>query len=181
MVENREFQLKKSGSPGFIRFFEAFLTRFRQNSLSAPPLGEEYDDEDDNGNSITSSSTLRPVSTTGRPQPRGRGGLNNRARQPTAPPEATTLRPQSSLLRRAKKRVEDIDHRQFHSFLVEPPQGRRSKKSPTSAEASAAASEAASEAKDEAEDNNQKKRGIDWSQKLRERNRRKIWRQFRLN
>ena len=89
----------------------------------------------------------------------------------------------SSLRRRAKKRVEDIDHRQFHSFLVEPPQGRRSRSPPAGASSS---SEAASEAdggggEDEIElpENNQKKRGIDWSQKLRERNRRKIWRQFR--
>ena len=109
----------------------------------------------------------------------------NRARRPTAPSQATTLRP--SALRRAKKRVEDIDHRQFHSFLVEPPQGRRSRSS--AAEAAEAAERAdVIEAGDAAaadlqgsQDNNQKKRGIDWSQKLRERNRRKIWRQFRLN
>ena len=84
--------------------------------------------------------------------------------------------------------MEDIDHRQFHSFLVEPPQGRRSRSS--SAEAAVAADRAdvdeAGDAADAADlqgsqDNNQKKRGIDWSQKLRERNRRKIWRQFRLN
>ena len=84
--------------------------------------------------------------------------------------------------------MEDIDHRQFHSFLVEPPQGRRSRSS--SAEAVVAADRAdvdeAGDAADAADlqgsqDNNQKKRGIDWSQKLRERNRRKIWRQFRLN
>ena len=87
----------------------------------------------------------------------------------------------SSLRRRAKKRVEDIDHRQFHSFLVEPPQGRRSRSPPAGASSSEASSEANGGGEDEIElpENNQKKRGIDWSQKLRERNRRKIWRQFR--
>ena len=86
----------------------------------------------------------------------------------------------SSLRRRAKKRVEDIDHRQFHSFLVEPPQGRRSRSPPAGASSSEAASEAnGGEDEIELPENNQKKRGIDWSQKLRERNRRKIWRQFR--
>ena len=103
-----------------------------------------------------------------------------RARRPTAPSAATTV---SSLRRRAKKRVEDIDHRQFHSFLVEPPQGRRSRSSGTSASEAAPSSEAADEDESDLDlaENNQKKRGIDWSQKLRERNRRKIWRQFRLN
>ena len=87
--------------------------------------------------------------------------------------------------RRAKKRVEDIDHRQFHSFLVEPPQGRTSRSSGTSSSSEAAgdvdASDGGGDLQQDLPENNQKKRGIDWSQKLRERNRRKIWRQFRLN
>ena len=82
--------------------------------------------------------------------------------------------------------MEDIDHRQFHSFLVEPPQGRRSRSSGTSASEAGDVDDSDGgggdlQQQDLQPENNQKKRGIDWSQKLRERNRRKIWRQFRLN
>jgi intein/homing endonuclease len=96
-------------------------------------------------------------------------------RRSTTPPQATTLRPSS--LRRGKKRVEDIPHSAFHSFLVEPPQGRGQRGE--SGNSNGIDAEAADDG--EADQNNQKKRGIDWSQKLRERNRRKIWKQFRLN
>lgn len=55
-----------------------------------------------------------------------------------------------------KKRVEDIPHEAFHRFLVEPPQAKQQ--------------------------SNQKKRGAtDWSSRLRERNRQRVWRQFGLN
>ncbi|TRY68574.1 hypothetical protein TCAL_09338, partial [Tigriopus californicus] len=108
------------------------------------------------------------------------GNLSNRPGDPTvilagSPPEdeeddlrITTFKPQllsirgrgnnrkPLVVRRTKKRVEDIPHAAFHAFLVEPPNGAP-------------------------KTNNQKKRGVDWSEKLRERKRQKIWRQFRLN
>ncbi len=57
--------------------------------------------------------------------------------------------------------MEDIPHSAFHSFLVEPPQGRQRLRK----ELSEADIEAAEEAvEQEEEDANQKKRGIDWSQ-----------------
>lgn len=108
------------------------------------------------------------------------GSLSNRPGDPTvilagSPPEdeeddlrITTFKPQllsirgrgnnrkPLVVRRSKKRVEDIPHAAFHAFLVEPPNGAP-------------------------KTNNQKKRGVDWSEKLRERKRQKIWRQFRLN
>ncbi len=87
---------------------------------------------------------------------------------------------------RTKKRVEDIPHSAFHRFLVEAPQGRRTKKETKKDEAEKEREKETEtekeEKKEKTEKEKSKRRGVsDWSQRLREKRRQAIWRQFRLN
>ena len=76
-----------------------------------------------------------------------------------------------------KKRKQDIPHEAFHAFLVEPPQARRNQNKNNN--------RIEEENVDNSEDNDgrNRKRGVDWSQKLRENNKLKeqVWRLHRLN
>jgi len=75
------------------------------------------------------------------------------------------------VVRKKKKRVQDIPHSAFHAFLTETPNAganNQKKRGATSSSSSSSLSKAAT-------------RGIsDWSQRLREKRRQQVWRQFRL-
>ena len=138
----------------------------------SPPEDEEenYEDSDYFGGSSSSEEPSNAVTVT--PEPavtvrgfvRGRlgGFITGRSRSrpnPVGRGAKEAAGDDAERPRVGSKRVEDIPKEAFHSFLVEPPQGGGSSENSS----------------------NQKKRGVDWSQRLREKRRKRIWKQFRLN
>ena len=123
-------------------------------------FGDNSSSEEPNGNTVTatpeSAVTVRGF-VRGRGFNTGRRHRNNPVGR-GAKEGAIDTSPNAGTTARPRvgnKRVEDIPKEAFHSFLVDPPQA--------------------------SQNSNQKKRGVDWSQKLREKRRKRIWKQFRLN
>ncbi len=134
---------------------------------------EEYDDEyyyDENyeDEELEAEEEASPATTFRTPVTAvvvGRGAVSNNLEQ--RQPKEEDRSKKVLKVRRTKKRVEDIPHSAFHAFLTEQPQGRRNVQTKRELTKPWVASTT---------------RGVaDWSQRLREKRRQRVWNQFRLN